>query len=101
MKTRIEPWDESFLDLEDFQVERAAVGAALEAIRQARRFGTSYVISENDQTKLVPPQETAPYEKQLLEDLERLNRRIAELRPQQESESDLVLRETPKAAKKP
>jgi len=44
MKTKIEPWDESFLDIEDYQVERAATRAALEAIYRGRRYGTDYVI---------------------------------------------------------
>ena len=43
MKTIIEDWDESFLDLEDYQAERAMQNATLEAIRRARRCGTSYV----------------------------------------------------------
>jgi hypothetical protein len=96
---KIEPWDESFLDIEDYQVERSAVGAALEAIRQARRFGTNFTIWENNQVKSVPAIETAPYEQKLLRRLEELNQRIKQL--QQELGSDLVLRETAKPAKKP
>ena len=83
MKTKIEPWDESFLDLEDYQVERAATRAALEAINRTHRFGTDYVIEENGRAKSVKPAETGPYEKRLLETLERLNRKIAELQTQQ------------------
>ena len=41
MKARIETWDESFLDAEDYQVERALTNGALDAIRRARRFGRS------------------------------------------------------------
>jgi len=79
MKTRIEDWDESFLDLEDYQVERAATRAAVDAIHRARRCGTCYVIWEDDRVKSVKPDETGPYEKRLLENLDRLNRKIAEL----------------------
>ena len=82
MKTRIEEWDESFLDVEDYQVERAATRAALEAIQRSRRFGTDYVIEENGRAKSVKPNETGPYEKRLLETLDQLNRKIAELQAQ-------------------
>ena len=83
MKTKIEDWDESFLDLEDYQVERALTNAALTAIHRARRFGTDFVIEEDGRTKSLRPDETAPYEKRFLEDLERINRKIAELQAQQ------------------
>ena len=82
MKTKIEEWDESFLDVEDYQVERAATRAALEAINRSRRFGTDYIIEENGRAKSVKSGETDPYEKQLLENLDRLNRKIAELQAQ-------------------
>ena len=82
MKTKIEDWDESFLDIEDYQVERALTNAALTAIHRARRFGTDFVIEEDGKTKSLRPNETGPYEKLLLEDLERINRRIAELEAQ-------------------
>ena len=82
MKTRVENWDESFLDAEDYQVERALTNAALDAIRRARRCGTDFVVEEDGRTKSVKPDETAPYEKRLLEDLDRLNRKIAELQGQ-------------------
>jgi DNA-directed RNA polymerase specialized sigma24 family protein len=82
MKTRIENWDESFLDVEDYQVERALTNAALDAIRRARRFGTDFVVEEDGRPKSLRPEETAPYEKRLLDDLERLNRRIAQLQAQ-------------------
>ena len=82
MKTRIETWDESFLDAEDYQVERALTNGALDAIRRARRFGTDFVIEEDGKPKSLKPDETAPYEKRLLEDLDRLNRKISELQGQ-------------------
>jgi hypothetical protein len=96
---KIEPWDESFLDIEDYQVERSAVRAAIEAIRQAQRFGTDYTIWDNGQVKSMSANETAPYEQTLLRQLDALNERIAQL--QTLPESDLVLRETAKPAKKP
>jgi DNA-directed RNA polymerase specialized sigma24 family protein len=89
MKTKIEPWDESFLDIEDYQVERALNNAALDAIRRARRFGTDYVIEENGRTKSVKANETEPYEKRLLENVERLSRKITELQAQQPNALEL------------
>ena len=89
MKTKIEDWDESFLDLEDYQVERALNNAAVDAIRRARRFGTKYVIWENDGVKEVPPEETGPYEKALLQNVERISRKIAELQRQQPNALEL------------
>ena len=82
MKTKIENWDESFLEVEDYQVERALTNGALDAINRARRFGTDCVIEEDGKTRSLRPEETAPYEKLLRENLERLNRRIAELQAQ-------------------
>jgi len=94
MKTPFEPWDESFLDLEDYQVERASTRAALDAIYRARRCGTDIVIEENGRVKSLKPNETAPYEKELLEEVERLNRKIAELEAQHPNA--LTLNEKPK-----
>ncbi len=89
MKTKIEDWDESFLDIEDYQVERAANNAAIDAIRRARRFGTQYVIWENNRVKEVPPDQTGPYEKALLENVEKLSRKIAELQAKQPNALEL------------
>lgn len=83
MKGKIEDWDESILDIEDYQVERALTNGALDAIRRARRFGTDFVIEENGRAKSLRPEETGPYEKQFLEDLDRINRKIAELQAKQ------------------
>jgi len=83
MKPKIEDWDESFLDLEDYQAERALTNAALTAIHRARQFGTDFVVEEDGRTKCLKPNETAPYEKRFLEDLDRLNHKIAELQAQQ------------------
>ncbi len=75
----MESWDESFLDVEDYQAERALQRAALEALQRARRCGTDFVIREGGRVKSVKPNESAPYEKQMLANLDRLNRKIAEL----------------------
>jgi hypothetical protein len=89
MKMQFEEWDESFLDLEDYQVERALTNAALDAIRRARRFGTKYVIWEDDRVKSLGPEETGPHEQRLIENIERLNRKIAELQAQQPNALEL------------
>ena len=83
MKAKWEDWDESILDVEDYQVERALTNAAIDAIHRCRRFGTDYVIEVDGRTKCVKPGDTGPYEKQLNEELDRLNRKIAELQAQQ------------------
>ncbi len=85
MKAKIEPWDESFLDMEDYQVERAMTNAALDAICRARRCGTDFVIEEDGKPKSLRPDQTAPYEKRLREGLDRINRKIAELEKQSPS----------------
>ena len=93
MKLRIEDWDESFLDVEDYQAERALQRGALDALHRARRCGTDFVIWENGRVRSLKPAETAPYEKQMLENLDRLNRKIAELQAQ--NPSALSLNERP------
>ena len=70
--------DDSMFDLEDFQVERDLQAAGIDAMRRARRFGACFVIEEEGKTKLLKPEETPPYEKLALENLERLNRKIEE-----------------------
>jgi hypothetical protein len=95
MKLRGEEWDESILDVEDYRAERALQRGALEALRRARRCGTDFVIREHGQVKSLRPQEAAPYEKLMLENLERLNRKIAELQGQ--SASALSLNERPES----
>jgi hypothetical protein len=94
MKTIIEDWDESIMEVEDYQVERAMQNAALDAIRRARQFGTSYVIYEDGRVKALGPNETEPYEKRGLANLERLNKKIAEL--QKLSSESLALNDMPK-----
>jgi len=93
MKLRAEEWDESILDAEDYRAERALQRGALEALRRARRCGTDYVIREHGQVKSLRPAEAAPYEDLMLTNLERLNRKIAELEGQ--SPSSLSLNERP------
>jgi hypothetical protein len=96
MKAKYEKWDESLLDAEDYQVERALTNAALDAIRRARRCGTDFVIEEDGIVKSLRPDQTRPYEERFLEDLERLNRKIAELQAQ--SPNALSLNEKPKSS---
>ncbi len=93
MKLRVEDWDESILDAEDYKAERALQRGALEALRRARRCGTDFVIRESGQVKSLRPDEAAPYEKLMLDNLERLNGKIAELEDQ--SPSPLSLNERP------
>ncbi len=92
MKPIIVPWDESFLDIEDYQVERAAVRGAITAIHRTRQFGTCYIIEDEGRTKSIKAEDTGPYEKQLLERLEGLNQKISSLRQQSDS---LVLNDAP------
>lgn len=98
MKLEFEDWDESILDVEDYQAERALTNAALDAIRRARRFGTDFVVEEDGKTKCLKPNETTPYEKGFLEDLDRINRKIAELQAQKPNA--LSLNETPGESQK-
>ena len=97
MNTKIEDWDESFLDIEDYQAERALTNAALTAIKRARQFGTDFVVEENGRAKSLRPDETAPYEQRFLEDLDRINKKIAELQAKQPNA--LELNEKPDAPK--
>jgi hypothetical protein len=94
MKTRIEDWDDSFLDAEDYRVERALQGAALDALHRARRCGTDFVIWDDGRVRSLKPNETGPCEEVMLENLERLGRKVAELEGQ--SPGALSLNERPK-----
>ena len=94
MGTKFEDWDESILDVEDYQVERALTNAALEAIQRARRFGTDFVVEEDGHPKSLRPEQTVPYEKRFREDLERINRKIAELEAKSSS-TNLELNDKP------
>ena len=86
---QFEEWDESFLDVEDYQAERALNRAAITAIHRARQFGTKYVIWEDGRVKEIPPDQTMRYEKALLENVEKLNRKIARLQAQQPNALEL------------
>ena len=84
------------MDVEDLQAERDLNLAAVDAIRRARRFGTFYVIREDEQVKRIPPDKTAPYEERLLANAARLDRRIAELQSQPQN---VVLNDSPSEKK--
>src|SRR5689334_9073884 len=89
MKMKFEEWDDSLLDLEDYQVERALTNAALDAIRRARQFGTKYVIWEDERVKSLGPDETGPHEQRLIANVELLNRKIAGIQAQQHNALEL------------
>jgi hypothetical protein len=97
MRMQFEDWNESFLDLEDYQAERALNRAGLDAIHRARRFGTKYVIWEDGRMKCLGPEETIPYEQRLLEQVEGLNRKITEL--QSQNPNTLALNDKPEKPK--
>jgi hypothetical protein len=95
MNSKYELFDESTMDIEDLEVERDMQLAAVDAIRRARRCGTYYVISEDDQVKEIPGDKTGPYEERLLASAAKLDRRIAELQATQVEESTAVLNDKP------
>jgi hypothetical protein len=94
MNAKYEAWDESIMEVEDYQVERALTNAALDAIHRARRFGTNFIIEQNGVTCALKPNETGPQEKLLLETLARLNKKIAEMEAQ--NPNALTLNDKPK-----
>ena len=93
MKTKYEVLDESTMDIEDLESERALQLATVSAIHRARQFGTAFVVCENGQTKDIPANQTKPYEDRLLADAERLDRRIQFLK--QSTAADYSLNECP------
>ena len=95
MRIKYELLDESSMDLDDLATERDLQLAAVDAIRRARRFGTAYVIWEDERIKQVPPDQTAPYEERLLASAERLNQRILTLR--QSAPAEFSLNDKPNA----
>jgi hypothetical protein len=95
MSKKYELFDESTMDIEDLETERDVQLAAVDAIRRARRCGTHYVISEDDQVKEIPGDKTAPYEERLLASAARLDGRIAELRSRQPEAPELILNDKP------
>jgi len=92
--------DDSEMDIEDLQTERDLQLAAVDAIRRARRCGTYYVLSEDDQVKLIPGDQTGPYEESLLLSASKLDQRIAELQAYQVEEPAAILNDKP-ATEKP
>ena len=79
MKTIIEELTDDFLDLEDFQVERSLQFAALDAMDRAKRCGTGFVVWENDRVRVLKSDETGEYRQRATQNLERINKKIAEL----------------------
>jgi hypothetical protein len=90
---------DSEMDIEDLEAERDLQLAAVDAIRRARRCGTYYVISEDDEVKLIPGDKTGPYEEKLLAHAARLDQRIAELKSSQVQEPASVLNDKPSPKK--
>jgi hypothetical protein len=93
MKINYELMDDSNLDAEDLEAERDLQLAAVDAIRRARRFGTSWVIREGNVIKDIPPDQTAPYEDRLLASAAVINQRILALK--RIAPSDLSLNDKP------
>jgi len=93
MKPIIVEFTEDFLDLEDYQVERALQWAALDAMDRAEGFDTGFVISEDDKVRILKPSELGPYRERARQNLGRINRKIAELEAQ--DTSALVLNDRP------
>jgi hypothetical protein len=76
MKAKYELLDESTMDIEDLESERALQLATVSAIHRARQFGTAFVVCEDGKTRDIPPAQTQPYEDRLLANAERLLQRI-------------------------
>ena len=93
MKTIIEDLTDDFLDVEDFQVERALQHAALDAMDRAKRCGTGFVVWENERVRILKPDETGEYRQRATQNLDRINRKIAEL--QKLSPESLMLNDRP------
>lgn len=93
MKTIIEDLTDDFLDVEDFQVERALQHAALDAMDRAKRCGTGFVVWENERVRILKPDETGEYRQRATQNLDRLNRKIADL--QKLSPESLMLNDRP------
>ena len=93
MKTVIEQLTDDFLDLEDFQAERALQLAALDAMDRAKRCGTGFVVWESDRVRVLKPDETGDYRQRATQNLDRINRKIAEL--QKLSPETLALNDRP------
>jgi len=93
MKLKYEVLDESMLDIEDLEAERALQLATISAIQRARRFSTAFVVCEDGKTKDIPPDQTAPYEHRLLASAAKLAQRIEFLK--QSGTTDYSLNDKP------
>jgi hypothetical protein len=93
MKSKYELLDESNMDIEELEAERALHLATISAIHRARRSGTAFVVCEDGKTKDIPPDQTKPYEDRLLASAEKLNQRIQNLK--QSSAADWSLNDKP------
>ncbi len=93
MKSKYELMDESTMDIEDLESERALQLATVSAIHRARQFGTAFVVCEDGQTRDIPPGQTQPYEDRLLANAEQLNQRIQFLK--QSEPTDYSLNDKP------
>ena len=74
MKAKYELLDESTMDIEDLEAERALQLATISAIHRARQFGTAFVVCEDGRTKDIPPDKTKPYEDRLQANAEPLKK---------------------------
>ena len=93
MKAKYELLDESTMDIEDLEAERALQLATVSAIHRARQFGTAFVVCEDGKTRDIPPDQTKPYEERLLASAEKLNQRIQYLK--QSGATDYSLNDRP------
>jgi hypothetical protein len=91
MTVQIEYCADAKLEAEDLEVERDLQLAAVDAMRRARRYGTFYVIWEDNQIKSVPPDQTGPYEERALTNAERINQRILAVRQAAQPPSEVML----------
>ena len=84
---------DDFLDVEDFQVERALQHAALDAMDRAQRCGTGFVVWEKAAVKILEPDETGEYRQRATQNLDRINQKISEL--QKNSAESFALNDRP------
>lgn len=93
MNAKYEVLDESTMDIEDLEAERALQLATVSAIHRARRFGTAFVVCEDGKTRDIPPDQTKAFEDRLLASAEKLNQRIQALK--QSAASDYSFNDKP------
>jgi hypothetical protein len=92
MKQEFVVLDDGMLDLEDWQCERSLQRAFLDAVYRARIVGTQVVVSDGEGRILaLAPDQTVGAEQRALENIDRINRQIAEyLAHHPEEDSDRV-----------